>query len=60
MTCEVHSMCEMPKELVDRYPNSSEIPFILQERHSATGLHYVIYTDNPLIKMNPRYAISRK
>lgn len=61
VTWEVHGKSEMPSRLVEKFPDYEKRPYVLQEFHSLQGIHYVIYTDNPFIMINPvRHVISRK
>lgn len=61
ITWEVHSMSEMPKDLQKQFPDYEKLPFVMQTSKGLDNTHYVIYTDNPFIRINPlKFAIYRR
>lgn len=61
ITWELHYMEEVPDDLKQKYPDYENKPFLLVEGKTLDGKdHYVIYSNNPLIRVDPiRFAIRR-
>lgn len=60
ITWELHYMEEVPKDLIQQFPDYKNKPFVMTCRKKLNETHYIIYTDNPFIRINPlQYAIAR-
>lgn len=60
MTLEVHFMNEMPEDLIQHFPDYKNRPYVMKAQRGLHSTHYVIYTDNPFIRMNPLKYVVRK
>lgn len=61
ITWEVHSICEMSEDVKMKFPDYEKLPFVMLTRKEIDKSHYVIYTDNPFIRINPlKFAIYRR